>query len=88
VEYKDDFGFDDEQEQGQGSEYGPVPSTQSPHTQIDTAEIKPSGTGCRTCAIFILLIGAVLGFVYFYYQNQSQNQPIPGNTPPGQMQQK
>ncbi len=88
MEYKDDFGIDEEEKEGQNSEYGPAPSTESPHTQIDTSEIKPTGTGCRTCAIFVLLIGAVLGFVYFYYQDQPQNQPTPGTTAPGQIQPK
>ncbi len=88
MEYRDDFGSDNEEKEGQGFGYGPEASAQSSYTRIDTAEIKPAGTGCRACAIFILLVGATLGLIYFYYQNQPQNQPVPGTAPPGQMQQK
>jgi hypothetical protein len=89
VENRNNFEFDDEQEKTRGSEYGDVPSMTSHHTTIDTAQIKPTGTGCRACIIFILIIGAVLGFLYFHYnqsQNQPGNQPAPTDTPSGQTQ--
>lgn len=94
MENRDDFGFDDEQEETkesketERSEYGDVPSMLSSHTRVDTAQIQPTGTGCRTCFIFVLIIGAMLGFIYYHYhyQNQPQAQPVPNNVTPGQTQ--
>jgi hypothetical protein len=88
VEYQDDFGIDNEQKEKQADEYGTRPSTQSTHTRVDTTAIKPTGTGCRTCAIFILLIGALAGFIYYYYQTKTQTPPTPDTAPSGQTQQK
>jgi hypothetical protein len=84
VENRDNFEFDDEKEKAQDSQYGDVPSMSASHTEIDTRQIAPTGTGCRSCFIFVLILGALLGFLYYNYQNQPQNQPIPSDTPPGQ----
>jgi hypothetical protein len=92
VENRDNFGFDDEQEETKsseetrGSEYSDIPSMSSAHTRVDTSKIEPAGTGCRTCFIFVLLIGAVLGYVYYHYQYQPQSQLAPTNAPPAQTQ--
>lgn len=80
----DDYRDDDEQEEVRDPVYGDVPSVTTPHTRVDTAEIKPTGTGCRTLFIFILILGVVLGFIYLYKQNQLQDQPPPGPAVPGQ----
>ncbi len=86
MENRDNFESDDEKEETQRSEYGDVPSMSSAHTRVDRAKIEPTGTGCRTFFIFVLIIGAVLGFLYYYYQYQPQNQPTPNSTSPGQTQ--
>lgn len=87
MENRNNHEIDDEQEEVEDSGYGEVPSESSPHTRVDTTQIKPTGTGCRTLFIFILLAAAVLGLLYFYNQSQSRNQPAPENTVPGQTQQ-
>jgi hypothetical protein len=87
VENRNPNAVDDKEEEIQDAEYGDVPSMSTTHTEIDTAQIKPTGTGCRMIAILILIISAVLGLVYFYNQSQSHNQPTPSNAPPGQTQQ-
>lgn len=86
MENRDNFEIDVEQDKAQDSQYGDIPSMSSHHTRIDTTQIEPTGTGCRTFFIFVLIIGAVFGFLYYYYQDQPQNQPPPANTPPGQTQ--
>lgn len=87
MENRDNIEFDDEKDKPQDSQYGDVPSMSASHTKIDTTQIKPAGTGCRTCFIFVLIIGALLGFLYYNYQNQPQNQPIPSDAPSGQTRQ-
>jgi hypothetical protein len=87
VENRDNYEIDDQEQKAEGSEYSDIPSMPSSHTQVNSTQIEPTGTGCRTLIIFILIISVALGIIYFYKQNQSQNQPTPGNTPPGQTQQ-
>jgi len=83
VENRDNLELENEQDEAPDSQYGDVPSMSSEHSRIDTTQIKPTGTGCRTCIIFILIIGAVLGFLYLY-RNQPENQTPPADTPSGQ----
>ena len=87
MENRNPYGVDDKEEEIQGAEYGDVPSMSSPHTRVTAEQINPTGTGCRTLIIFILIISVVLGFIYLYKQNLSPDQPIPGNAPTGQTQQ-
>ena len=87
MENHDIYKDNDEQEETPDSTYGDVPSMSSPHTRIDATQVKPTGTGCRTLVIFILILSAVLGLVYLYNQSQSRNQPAPSSAPPGQTQQ-
>jgi hypothetical protein len=84
MENHDNYKDNDEQEETRDAAYGDVPSMSSPHTRIDATQIKPTGTGCRTLVIFVLIISVVLGFIYLYKQNQSPDEPIRENTPPGQ----
>ena len=87
MENHNTYKANDEQEETRDSTYGDVSSMSSPHTRVDAEQINPTGTGCRTLVIFILIISVVLGFIYLYKQNQSPDQPIPGNAPTGQTRQ-
>ncbi len=87
MEYKDDFGVDEEGQESQ-TPAAPASRSQTPVQPIGPASIKPTGTGCRTCAIFVLLVGAVLAFVYFYYQGKTETPSAPSGSQPGQTQQK
>ena len=77
------LGMDVEQEEDRDSEYGPEPAEKTPHDRVDVTPIKPEGTGCRACFILILLLGAVLGLIYFYSTNRPPTTTPP---PPGQPQ--
>ena len=85
MENRDNLELENEQDEAPDSQYGDVPSMSSEHSRIDTTQMKPTGTGCRTCLIFVLIIGAVLGFLYYYYY-QPQSEPPPADTPSGQTQ--
>ena len=88
MEYKDDFGVNEEQQEGRTPGVGVGTSGQMPVRPLEPASITPTGTGCRTCVIFVLLLGVILGFVYFYYQDKLENQSLPSGVQPGQSQQK
>jgi hypothetical protein len=87
MEDRDDYEIDDRQQKPTGSKYGDIPSMSSGYTRMDSTEIEPVGTGCRTLVIFILLISLVLGGIYIYKQSQPPVQPAPTNAPPGQTRQ-
>ncbi len=74
---------DDEEREDRLPAVGGMPAGQSPRSGIDMSKIEPTGTSCRTCLIFILLVGAVAGFIYFYMTNQPPAQTPPAGPPQG-----
>jgi hypothetical protein len=77
-------GFDTEEEEDQKDVARPAgqpPHARPPYTRIDTSPIEPTGTGCRACVILILLIGAILGFVYISLMSGPSGTPTETPTP-------